>query len=172
VDTRHTTIPAGLELVRSFVNTRDVEAGEDSLRPWLESWGVKTSPAAVARAAEVREALRALLLENTGEAADTASAEEVVDAAARRTRLAVRFVGGGAVVTSSGRGVDRVLGDLLGHVATAMSDGSWQRLKACANPDCRWVFWDRARNRSRRWCSMAACGTLMKTRAFRRRRAQ
>ena len=172
MDTTQTTIPAGLVVVRGFVNTLDVQTGEDSLRPWLQAWGVVAAPAAVARAAAVREALRALLLENAGEAADMGPAEEVVDAAARRTRLAVRFVDGGVVLAASGRGVDRVVGEVLGHVATAMADGSWPRLKACANPDCRWAFWDRARNRSRRWCSMAGCGNLMKTRAYRRRHAQ
>lgn len=35
-------------------------------------------------------------------------------------------------------------------------------LKICGNPLCRWVFIDRSRNRSRRWCDMAACGNRAK----------
>ncbi|MGH3007295.1 MAG: CGNR zinc finger domain-containing protein, partial [Gaiellaceae bacterium] len=45
------------------------------------------------------------------------------------------------------------------------------RLKACRAEDCRWAFYDRARNRSRHWCSMAVCGNRTKARTFRRRHA-
>jgi predicted RNA-binding Zn ribbon-like protein len=42
------------------------------------------------------------------------------------------------------------------------------RLKQCAN--CRWLFLDASRNASRRWCSMAHCGTGAKVAATRERR--
>lgn len=42
------------------------------------------------------------------------------------------------------------------------------RLKQCRN--CRWLFLDASRNRSRRWCSMAHCGTEAKVAATRSRR--
>jgi len=34
------------------------------------------------------------------------------------------------------------------------------RLKIC--PNCRWLFLDRSRNRSRNWCDMAVCGNRVK----------
>lgn len=43
------------------------------------------------------------------------------------------------------------------------------RLRQCANADCRWLFVDRTRNRSRRWCDMKSCGNLAKARRFYRR---
>jgi predicted RNA-binding Zn ribbon-like protein len=46
------------------------------------------------------------------------------------------------------------------------------QLKACANPRCAVFFIDQSRNHSRRWCSMARCGNLIKvTRFYARRRA-
>jgi len=42
------------------------------------------------------------------------------------------------------------------------------RLKQCAN--CRWLFLDASKNASRRWCSMAHCGTGAKIAATRERR--
>jgi predicted RNA-binding Zn ribbon-like protein len=42
------------------------------------------------------------------------------------------------------------------------------RLKQCAN--CRWLFLDASKNSSRRWCSMAHCGTGAKVAATRERR--
>lgn len=47
-----------------------------------------------------------------------------------------------------------------------------QRLKLCANPLCRWAFYDESRNRSRRWCDSAECGNVMKVRAFRERQTR
>jgi predicted RNA-binding Zn ribbon-like protein len=44
------------------------------------------------------------------------------------------------------------------------------RLKQCGH--CRWVFLDTSKNRSRRWCSMAHCGTDAKVRSLRARRAR
>ena len=36
------------------------------------------------------------------------------------------------------------------------------RIRTCGNPLCRWLFIDRSRNGSRRWCEMAVCGNRMK----------
>lgn len=43
------------------------------------------------------------------------------------------------------------------------------RLKRCAGHDCGWLFYDRSKNASRRWCQMADCGTSDKVRRFRQR---
>ncbi len=43
------------------------------------------------------------------------------------------------------------------------------RLRHCANPECSLVFYDTARNGTRRWCSMATCGNRSKVRSHRRR---
>jgi predicted RNA-binding Zn ribbon-like protein len=45
-----------------------------------------------------------------------------------------------------------------------------QAVRPCANPRCGWFFLDTSRNRSRRWCDMAACGNSAKVRAHRARR--
>ena len=46
-------------------------------------------------------------------------------------------------------------------------------IHACANPKCSVIFVDRSKNQSRRWCSMARCGNLMKvTRFYQRARAK
>jgi predicted RNA-binding Zn ribbon-like protein len=42
------------------------------------------------------------------------------------------------------------------------------RLSQCGH--CRWLFLDASKNRSRRWCSMAHCGTDAKVRLARARR--
>jgi len=64
------------------------------------------------------------------------------------------------------------LGRLLAIVADAMADGTWPRLKACFRESCRWAFYDHARNRTGRWCSMAVCGNRTKAERYRARHAR
>ncbi|UCF10655.1 MAG: CGNR zinc finger domain-containing protein [Candidatus Bipolaricaulota bacterium] len=46
-----------------------------------------------------------------------------------------------------------------------------RRIRQCADDACGWLFLDRSRNHSRRWCSMSACGNRAKGRRFRARRS-
>ncbi len=39
-----------------------------------------------------------------------------------------------------------------------------ERVKSC--PSCGWYFLDTSKNRSRRWCSMEACGSSAKARSY------
>jgi predicted RNA-binding Zn ribbon-like protein len=41
-----------------------------------------------------------------------------------------------------------------------------ERLRACGDPQCRWLFLDTSKNHTRRWCDMAVCGNRMKARRF------
>jgi predicted RNA-binding Zn ribbon-like protein len=59
---------------------------------------------------------------------------------------------------------------LLLVVKDAQLDGTWTHMKACANDDCLWAFYDRSRNHGGTWCDMASCGNKLKNRDFRARR--
>ena len=173
--------PGDLEHVRAFVNTLDVETGTDelaepaSLAAWLRSRGLlqgaSATSADAAGARRLREALRALLLENNGVSVRKEAAV-TLNRAAREAALELRFdLEGGVRLEPGARGVAGALGRVLAIVAAAMEDGTWSRLKACRADDCTWAFYDHARNRSRHWCSMAVCGNRTKARAYRRRHA-
>jgi predicted RNA-binding Zn ribbon-like protein len=58
---------------------------------------------------------------------------------------------------------------LLLAMRDAQRDGTWPRLKACGNPDCRWAFYDRSHSRAGAWCDMATCGNRIKNRRLRQR---
>ncbi len=174
--------PGPLALVQAFVNTVATEgelrweafADADSLRSWLVSRGLladgdPVGEADVARAREVREALRALIAAGNGREVDD-GAVEVLNRAAERARLGVRFgADGGASLRAAAGGVTGAIGGVLAAAHAGMGEGTWGRLKVCANGGCAWAFYDRSRNRSSRWCSMAVCGNRTKTRAYRRR---
>jgi predicted RNA-binding Zn ribbon-like protein len=42
-------------------------------------------------------------------------------------------------------------------------------VRACRSESCSWLFVDRSKNHSRRWCAMRTCGNRAKSRAHRRR---
>jgi predicted RNA-binding Zn ribbon-like protein len=160
------SLPVSLDLIAEFVN--------DRLDPaWLAEHGllapcVRVTRGELERGRELQGALLQLALANADEPSDLARAGRVLDGQATRSGLAVRF-GPSARLEARADGVDGALGRLLAAVAGAMADGSWPRFKACREETCRWVFVDRARNRSRQWCSMEVCGNRAKARAYRAR---
>jgi predicted RNA-binding Zn ribbon-like protein len=166
------------------MNTRDIETGEDGLRTaadltgWLRDTGLLDDGALgmahppgvgdLERAVEVREAFRTLLLANHDGGPAPAAAVSVLNNAAQRAGLSLSFVPDGEwTATSTAVGIDKAIGTLLVIVVNAMAGGSWRRLKACANDECQWAFYDRSRARSAKWCSMGVCGNRMKQRAWR-----
>ena len=175
--------PEPLALVQAFANTVAEEGhfrweaigDPDSLRSWLSRRGLladgeRVGEADVARAKEARKALRSLLAANNGREAD-AAAIQALNLVTERARLTVRFGADGRATLEPGAGgVDGALGRVLAAVHASMEEGTWGRLKSCANATCGWAFYDRSKNRSGRWCSMEVCGNRMKTRAYRRRR--
>jgi predicted RNA-binding Zn ribbon-like protein len=46
-----------------------------------------------------------------------------------------------------------------------------ERIGQCSGRDCRWLWLDRTRNKSRRWCDMAVCGNRAKAHRHYARRA-
>ena len=161
--------PEPLALVQSFVNTVDLEHDRDWLDAWLADQGIARAGAGdLARARDVREAIRELLYANNRQrvAGDPyAVLRQAADAAEltldlRTPELAPRAPG-----------VDGAVGRVLAVAFTAMTNGTWPRLKACRNHGCRWAFYDYSRNRSASWCSMQLCGNRTKTRAYRQRHA-
>jgi predicted RNA-binding Zn ribbon-like protein len=170
--------PHSLDLVIDFVNTLDMEEGTDSIeRPeTLATWlgerkllepGEPLSENDHSHAVRLREAIRALMLENNGEPATDRAGREL-ELAARRGDLGVHFDPDAAVSLLPGApGGDGALARLLVPVASALADGSWRRVKACRSADCQWAFYDRSRNRSGVWCEMAVCGNRTKVRTYR-----
>jgi predicted RNA-binding Zn ribbon-like protein len=172
--------PGRLGLVQDFVNTLEVDERRDlvdtpaALAAWLTERDLLSEgtagDAGHALAIELREALRRLLLANNGsplEAADLA----VLNRAAAESGLRPRFVPDGGMRLEPDRpGVPGALGWLLAAVSESMAEGTWPRLKVCADDACLWAFYDQSKNRSGHWCTMQECGNRAKARSFRERR--
>jgi predicted RNA-binding Zn ribbon-like protein len=172
--------PGRLELIRAFVNTNDIDAHHDALtspevlRAWLTAHSLLHEDEAVTdedlrRVQDLREALRALLLANNGAELD-AHTPEVLNQLAGSFCLLIQFdQNGQAHLTPGSSGINGAMSQMLDRVMRAMIDGTWTRLKACRNETCRWAFYDTSKNRSATWCTMAVCGSRLKSRAYRQR---
>jgi predicted RNA-binding Zn ribbon-like protein len=182
--------PMPLLRVQAFVDSLDRDLGTDifahpdEARAWLADAGLRgTDPDRpdpgfaddLRLAREVRESIRALIGQTTGSepltADDLAPLEKVLGQAQPRLDLAAD----GQVrlrPTLPARTLADGLLALLLIIRDAQADGSWDRLKLCGNPDCRWAFYDRSHSRRGAWCDMATCGNRLKNRNLRARRAQ
>jgi predicted RNA-binding Zn ribbon-like protein len=136
--------------------------------------------AALAAVRDVREALHVALLaamgaDPAGDRAD-AALERLRDrwaAATARSRLALDPEGAAAARLTVGTEPASLIADRVAVGAVELLGGADRaRLRRCP-PDaggCGWVFLDRSRNGSRRWCRMADCGTTVKARRLTERR--
>ncbi|PZM62469.1 CGNR zinc finger domain-containing protein [Paenibacillus dendritiformis] len=62
------------------------------------------------------------------------------------------------------------LANLLAQVFDLRRANLWHRIRVCTAEDCQWVFVDRSRPGTGRWCSMKACGNRAKNKTFREKR--
>jgi predicted RNA-binding Zn ribbon-like protein len=171
--------PGDLELVRDFVNTRDLGEGTDEigdpadLARWLAERRLMPAETALgeedlARARTLREALRGLLLANAGFPLPVEVADAFDEAAApARLRARAGEAGQLELLPAEADGLDHAVGRLVSIVFAAQEDGSWSRLKACA--ECHWALYDRTKNRSAAWCG-SQCGVRVRARRHRKRR--
>ena len=98
--------------------------------------------------------------------ADLALIGDAAAAGAARSRLVFDKDGVGWSLPSESDDLERPLWDIARSAADLLTSGEHDRIKECASTTCEWVFLDRSRNRSRRWCDMSDCGNRAKARRF------
>lgn len=181
-DTESKPAPDPLGRIQALVNTVELPDGPDRLadpadaRPWLVTSGLlgaqselRSDDLALVRG--VREGLRAMLVHNAGGPPPTPSAFTPLRTVAAGATARAELDEHGAITLSAGDdSVRSRLVELLLVVRDAQRDGTWSRLKACGNDECRWAFYDRSRNHGGTWCDMASCGNMLKNREFRARK--
>lgn len=181
-------VPAELALLYEFLNSTDLrtytEKGVQHVPSdrfdtplHLDSWmrergllekGERISAADHRRALELRSALRAFLELPPVSRATTGQRAERLSRASESYLLVVSATHAGALnlePASGASGLGKVLAELLGLA----ENGRLDRLKMCGSDECHWIFFDRSKPGSRRWCSSLLCGNRQKTREYRGR---
>lgn len=193
-DSRDVPIQVALDFVNTLEHSRDSDtehlADPSSLVAWLAGHGLFDEPErvdeagrfaampsegkkALADARSLRQALRHVV-----DARVHATAARPRDVAVlnrwlrvpRGVRLVATPTGLSLVGAGGDRPLKRALGQLADAGARAVATEDPDRLRTCANEECRWAFYDTSRTGRRKWCDMASCGNRAKARRHRERR--
>jgi predicted RNA-binding Zn ribbon-like protein len=128
------------------------------------------------RATELRETIwrvfDAFAKETRAEPTDLAKIHDEELAALKHARIEQT---GSAVAYrwSEELSLDRPLWDIARSAADLLrSADDLPRVRECGSAACEWLFIDRSRNHTRRWCDMADCGNRAKQRRLRDRQAR
>lgn len=126
------------------------------------------SPAVVERAVELREALYRIFSATIAKEPVLPADRQVLDA-----ELAISLSHKRLIPTDGswrwefvGEGVDSMLWRLADDACELLTSPDLDRVRECSGDTCSWLFLDKSRNRSRRWCDMADCGNRAKARRF------
>ncbi|PAK50333.1 CGNR zinc finger domain-containing protein [Paenibacillus sp. 7541] len=175
----------GLEIIADFINTYDRRMryeGDpgtecwvvpEDLKHWLQNIHyiageepVSESDLALAR--KLRAALRDAIELNPHDRGPDVDVEPL-EKVAREFKYAIRLEDNGDKLEPLHQGGKQGLGHVLALVYEMRRKGLWRRIRVCSAPDCQWVFIDRSRPGTGKWCLMSACGNRAKNRAYRER---
>jgi predicted RNA-binding Zn ribbon-like protein len=136
----------------------------------------KSDPAAalgvLERAIRLRDAIWAVFPADRGvpKQADLAVISDEAARAASHMRLG-RDGESFAWTWSDSNEMDRALWPISRSAAELLtSEVNRSAVRECESETCSWLFVDRTRNHSRRWCDMGDCGNRAKARRFRQKR--
>jgi predicted RNA-binding Zn ribbon-like protein len=136
----------------------------------------QAAEAALARSRGVRESLYAIFSALAAEQAPADSDLERLNAELPEafSHLRLERRGDDLVWTWAARDASLAapLWPVLRSAAELLTSEDRQQVRECAGTACTWLFLDRSRNRSRRWCSMESCGNRAKARRHYRRRSE
>lgn len=133
-----------------------------NLRRWVDAAGLDVVAAhGDAGLHALREALAEVFLRIADGTDPRGAAFDTVAAAARDARGRQHLTWDGAAMWTLAR---PSLADVLALDAADLLTDAWKRSRVGACGECRWVYLDTTRNRSRRWCDPADCGNRARQR--------
>jgi predicted RNA-binding Zn ribbon-like protein len=135
-------------------------------RELRRSAGERTLP----RARELREALADIFYERGSSAASRRTLERYFKEARLRQEINWKQAPRLEWVWAAQQDAELPLWTLSMSAADLMTSEAVDRVRACDNAECRWLFLDTSKNHTRRWCDMKVCGNRMKARRFKAQR--
>jgi len=118
------------------------------------------------RAIALREAIYAIFLAiGEGRSPPPADLETFNQALAQTPqRLGISASGSGYawIVAAAPETLGGALAPVIWSAADLMTHAAERRIRRCSNDKCQWVFVDRSKGGTRRWCDMNSCGNRAK----------
>jgi predicted RNA-binding Zn ribbon-like protein len=169
LDVRH-FVHHGIQHARADELENAAHFGQWMARHHLIKPGAVPSAAAFEAALALREALRNYLEREPAERRREASVREALDRVMERFPLRVTTAGKeGVKLVPVGSGASAGISAVIAELYNGAANGTLDRLKMCASEECKWVFFDRSKPGTRRWCQSTLCGNRQKTRTYRER---
>jgi predicted RNA-binding Zn ribbon-like protein len=173
---RREPAPGQLRAVADLCNTANRIRALDTLGELrsAQTWANRNGVARRLRAVDVeaivaaREIIRAFLVDRSDGAARTGLNSLAA------TTFRAPAIGTDGQLTFVQNTQDPVAALVAPALTALLRDGlsgEGKRLKACAAPGCRWIFFDRSHASNGRWCDMDVCGARHKMRHYRVRKA-
>ena len=125
---------------------------------------------ALLRARELREALADIFYEPGSSAASRRTLERYFKEARLRQEINWKQAPRLEWIWAAQQDAELPLWTLAMSAADLMTSEAVDRVRACDNAECRWLFLDTSKNHTRRWCDMKVCGNRMKARRFKAQR--
>ena len=139
------------------------------LKRWKYHVGDPDNARARARLHSLRTLLRDVLERYASGRPIGASLQRELEAEINRAPMALRMKRGAdgysLSVARSGDEWDVVTSAVAFSAARLMSEQT--SVKMCANPHCSWMFTDETKAKTRRWCNVSVCGSLVNVRRHR-----
>ncbi|MFI5283336.1 MAG: CGNR zinc finger domain-containing protein [Candidatus Dormibacterales bacterium] len=140
---------------------------------FLKRWSYRVDDpddaSAVSRLHSLRASLRNLLEQYMSGRPLRRATLHGVEAEMNRAPIGLRFRRDRDVYSLSiehvGSGWDATTSDIAMSAARLISGRA--TIRVCANPDCSWMFEDATRSKTRRWCNVSVCGSLVNVRRHR-----
>lgn len=189
-DSRKFKVPDELANLYDFANTLDIRhfthhgvphlqgdelTGARELGAWLSQrdllvTGARITAAMFDTALQLRTALRTYLECEPVERRNDGDAVRSLNTALGLFPLVAKARNGhGMALEASRRDALAGLSAVVAELYDGSIKGTLERLKLCAAPECRRVFFDRSKPATRRWCMSSLCGNRSKTRTYRER---
>jgi predicted RNA-binding Zn ribbon-like protein len=140
---------------------------------WLRAAGARDALAAedvLRRATHLRTAIYAIFAAvaagDTPDQRDLAQLNAELAATLRHARVVSADAGDDGASYRwgwAGRDLDAPLWGVTRSAAVLLTNNQERRrVRECGGADCRWLFLDTSKNRTRQWCSMQSCGNRQK----------
>jgi predicted RNA-binding Zn ribbon-like protein len=142
-------------------------------RAFLKRWGYRVAdaddPQGRGRLLTLRTLLRDVLEQYIAGRPLPRSMRKRLESEINRAPVSMRLVrsADGYTLSAGREGAlwDVVTSDIAMSAARLMSDKA--TVKVCANADCSWMFTDESKPKTRRWCNVSVCGSLVNVRRHR-----
>lgn len=69
---------------------------------------------------------------------------------------------------TKGYGLEHFIHEIVTSFAVTIAEYDQDRIRICENPQCKWVFYDKSKSKTKRHCD-SRCANLMKVRRYRKK---